>query len=200
MPRKTFLRTHLGAIAAADFFSVEVLTLTGRVRYLVLFVIDLRTRRVQIGGVVRQAYGAWMTQVARNLTDGVDGFLTGKRYLLHDRDPLFTDEFRGVLAAADVKCLRLPARCPDLNSVAERFVLSIKSACLAKLVPLGENHLRRAVSEYVEHYHHERNHQGVGNRLLMPAEHPTQPANSNAPVERRERLGGLLNFYYRCAA
>jgi hypothetical protein len=74
MPWKTFLRTHLGAIAAADFFSVEVLTVTGLVRYLVLFVIDLQTRRVQIGGVVRQPYGAWMTQVARNLTDGVDGF------------------------------------------------------------------------------------------------------------------------------
>ena len=125
MPWKTFLRTHLGAIAAADFFSVEVLTLTGLVRYLVLFVIDLQTRRVQIGGVVRQAYGTWMTQVARNLTDGVDGFLIGKRYLIHDRDPLFTDEFRGVLVAAGVTCLRLPARSPDLNSVAERFVLSI---------------------------------------------------------------------------
>jgi hypothetical protein len=87
MPWKTFLRTHLGAIAAADFFSVEVLTLTGLVRYLVLFVIDLQTRRVQIGSVVRQPYGAWMRQVARNLTDGVDGFLIGKRCLLHDRDP-----------------------------------------------------------------------------------------------------------------
>jgi hypothetical protein len=111
-----------------------VLTLTGLVRYFVLFVIDLQTRHVQIGGVLRQPYGAWMTQVARNLTDGVDGFLIGKRYLLHDRDPLFTDEFRGVLAAAGVKCLRLPARSPDLNSFAERFVLSIKSECLSKLV------------------------------------------------------------------
>jgi transposase InsO family protein len=200
MPWKMFLRTHLGAIAAADFFSVEVLTVRGLVRYLVLFVIDLQTRRVQIGGVVRQPYGAWMTQVARNLTDGVDGFLIGKRYLLHDRDPLFSDEFRGVLAAAGVKCLRLPARSPDLNSIAERFVLSIKSECLSKLMPLGENHLRRAVSEYVEHYHRERNHQGVGNRLLTPAEPAVRPANGNAPVERRERLGGLLNFYYRHAA
>lgn len=86
--------------------------------------------------VVRQPYGAWMTQIARNLTDCVDGVLIGKRYLLHDRDPLFTDEFRGVLAAAGVKCLRLPARSPNLNSVAERFVLSIKSECLNKLVPL----------------------------------------------------------------
>jgi putative transposase len=67
-------------------------------------------------------------------------------------------------------------------------------------VPLGESHLRRAVSEYIEHYHRERNHQGVGNRLLTPREPPMQPANGNTPVERRERLGGLLNFYYRRAA
>jgi integrase-like protein len=178
----------------------RVLTLTGLVRYLVLFVIDLQTRWVQIGGVVRQPYGAWMRQVARNLTDGVDGFLIGKRYLLHDRDPLFTDEFRGVLAAAGLKCLRLPARNPDLNSVAERFVLSIKNECLSKLVLLGESHLRRAVSEYIEHYHSERNRQGVGNRLLTPAEPAARPADENTPVERRERLGGLLNFYYRPAA
>lgn len=90
--------------------------------------------------------------------------------------------------------------CPDLNSIAERFVLSIKSACLSKLVPLGETHLRRAVSEYVEHYHRERNHQGVGNRLLMLTEPTKRPANVNAPIDRRERLGGLLNFYYRRAA
>jgi putative transposase len=99
-----------------------------------------------------------------------------------------------------VKCLRLPARSPDLNSIAERFVLSIKPECLSKLVPLGESHLRRAMSEYVEHYHRERNHQGIGNRLLTPAEQPVRPANGNAPVERRERLGGLLNFYDRRAA
>ena len=76
-------------------------------------------------------------------------------------------------------------------------MLSIKSECLSKLVPLGESHLRRAVSECVDHYHRERNHQGVGNRLLTPAEHAVRPTNENAPVERRERLGGLLNFYYR---
>ena len=67
-------------------------------------------------------------------------------------------------------------------------------------MPLGETHLRRALSEYVEHYHRERNHQRVGNRLLTPAEQAVRPANTNAPVERRERLGGLLYFYYRRAA
>ena len=142
---------------------------TGLVRYFVLFVVDLETRRVQVAGIVRQPHGAWMKQFARSLTDGVDGFLTGKRYLIHDRDPLFTDEFRDVLRAAGVKCLKLPAQSPDLNAYAERFVLSIKSECLNRIVPLGERHLRLAVTEFVEHCHRERNHQGLDNQLLMLA-------------------------------
>ena len=83
------------------------------------------------------------------------------------------------------------------DAYAERFVLSIKSECLSKLVPLGERHLRVAVTEFVEHYHRERNHQGLGNQLLM---HAATSANDNAPIARRVRLGGLLNFYYRSAA
>ena len=196
MPWKTFLKAHLGVIAATDFFSVEVLTFTGLVRYFVLFVIDIKARRVQIAGIVRQPHGDWMKQVARNLTDGVDGFLVGKRYLIHDRDPLFTDAFRAVLRQAGVECLKLPAHSPNLNAFAERFVLSIKSECLSKLVPLGERHLRHAVLEFVDHYHVERNHQGLENRLITPA----TPVNDNAPIVRRERLGGLLSFYHRPAA
>jgi transposase InsO family protein len=180
-----------------DFFSVEVLTLAGLVRYFVLFVIDLETRHVQVAGIVRQPHGEWMKQVARNLTDGVDGFLQGKRYLIHDRDPLFTKDFSDLLEAAGVECLKMPAHSPNLNTYAERFVLSIKSECLSKLVPLGERHLRVAIAEFVEHYHRERNHQGVDNQLLM---HAAPPANDNAPIERRERLGGLLSFYFRSAA
>ena len=197
MPWKTFFKAHLGAIAATDFFTVEVLTLAGLVRYYVLFVIDIETRRVQIAGLVRQPHGAWMKQVARNLTDAVDGALKGKRYLIHDRDPLFTAEFRDSLRGVGVTCIKLPARSPDLNAYAERFVLSIKSECLAKIVPLGERHLRRAVSEFVEHPHVERNHQGLENQLITRR---APPANDNAPVLRRERLGGLLSFYYRRAS
>jgi transposase InsO family protein len=201
MPWKTFVKAHLGVIAATDFFTVEVLTLTGLVRYVVLFVIDLESRRVQIAGLVRQPHGAWMKQVARNLTDDVDGFLKGKRYLIHDRDPLFTRDFRDLLRVANVEWLKLPAHSPNLNAFAERFVLSIRSECLNKLVPLGERHLRLAVSEFVEHYHIERNHQGLDNRLITT---PASPANDNVgiagPIERRERLGGLLNFYFRRAA
>jgi hypothetical protein len=99
MPWKTFLKAHFGVIAATDFFTVEVLTFSGLVRYLVLFVIDLETRRVHIAGLVRHPHGAWIQQVARNLTDDVDGFLNGKRYLIHDRDPLFTEAFSAILRA-----------------------------------------------------------------------------------------------------
>ncbi len=93
MSWETFLKAHWGAIAATDFFSVEVLTRTGLVRYFVLFIIDLRTRRVEIAGIARRPDGEWMKQIARNLTDAGDG-LNGARYLIHDRDPLFADAFR----------------------------------------------------------------------------------------------------------
>lgn len=129
-----------------------------------------------------------------------DGFLKGTRYVIHDRDPLSTDEFRRILRDAGVKSIKLPAQSPDLNAFAERFVLSIKSECLDKLIPLGQRHLRMAVTEFVEHYHSERNHQGLGNRLVTAAAVPGTPSNENAPIGCRDRLGGLLKFYYRRTA
>ena len=145
---------------------------------MVLFIIDLQTRRVEIAGIAQQPDGAWMKQIARNLTDVEDGFLKGARYLIHDRDPLFTEAFRGVLYA-------------------ERFVRSIKSECLVQIIPLGERHLRTAVKEYTEHYHLERNHQGLANELI---ERPRDDLDVNGAVECRERLGGILKCYDRRAA
>jgi hypothetical protein len=191
----TFLKAHWGALSAADFFTVEVVTAVGIVRYFVFFVLDLRTRRVHIAGITHQPGEAWMKQIARNLTDSADGFLCGCRVLILDRDPLFSASFRSILASAGVKALRLPARSPNLNAFAERFVRSIKSECLARIIPLGEQHLRRVIREYVEHYHRERNHQGLGNALIEEL-----PANTNSregKVRRRERLGGLLSYYHR---
>lgn len=196
MSWETFLKAHWGAIAATDFFSVEVLTRTGLVRYFVLFIIDLRTRRVQIAGIARRPDGEWMKQIARNLTDAEDGFLNGVRYLIHDRDPLFTDAFRELLKLSDVKTVKLPARSPDLNAYAERFVLSIRSECLDQIILLGERHLRKAVREYTEHYHVERNHQGRGNELI---ETPCEEPNMGGAVECQERLGGVLKYYRRAA-
>jgi len=192
----TFIKAHLGAIAAADFFTVEAASWAGLIRYHVLFLIDIASRKVEVAGITRDPDGVWMDQIARNLLDAEDGFLVGKRYLLLDRDPLYTMEFRRALEGGGVEVMRLPARSPNLNAFAERFVLSIKSECLDRIVPLGERHLRRAVAEFVAHYHHERNHQGLENRLI---EGPP-PANSNGRVVRRKRLGGLLSFYQRAAA
>ena len=93
-----------------------------------------------------------MKQIARNLTDAIDGFLRTTRFLIHDRDSLFSASFRATLSPAGMETVKLPARSPNLNAHAERFVRSIKHACLNRIVPLGENHLRTAVRAYVAHY------------------------------------------------
>ena len=197
MPWGTFLKAHWGAIAAADFFSLEIITKAGLVRYFVLFVIDLKTRRVEIAGISQRPHGEWINQIARNLIDVVDGFLKKTEYLIHDRDPLYTRELDDILASGGVSTVKLPARSPDLNAYAERFVRSIKEECLERMILLGEPHLRRAVHEYLNHYHIERNHQGLDNQLIesLPKDPLTQ-----GPVQRRERLGGMLSYYYQEAA
>ena len=105
-------------------------------------------------------------QVARNLTDATDGFLNGKRVLILDRDAKYSRAFLRLLKDEGIKITRLPPRSPDLNAYAERFVRSIKEECLNRMIFLGEASLRHAVKEYMAHYHAERNHQGMGNRLL----------------------------------
>ena len=138
---KTFLKAPWGALAATDLFSVEVLTRAGLIRYLGLFIIDLQTRRVEVAGIVRQPDGRWMQQIARNLTDVDTGLLNRTRYLIHDRDPLFTEAFTMLLRSAGVQTVKLPARSPNMNAYAERFVRSIKSECLSQVIPL-ENRSR----------------------------------------------------------
>src|SRR5262245_51394085 len=105
-----FLRRHWAQIIATDFFTIEVWTCTGLRRFTVLFFIDLSTRCVEIGGIANSANGLWMGQIARNLTDAVDGFFTGKRYLIHDRDPLYTKEFLSIIGASGIKAIKLPPR------------------------------------------------------------------------------------------
>ena len=134
---KEFLRTHWDVLAAADFFSVEVWTALGLVRYHVFFVIRLSTREVHIAGIIPEPHGPWMKQMARNLTDGLDGFMSGCRYLIHDRASVFSEDFRMILQAVGIESVRLPARAPNLNAFAERFVRSIKESCLDEMVLVG---------------------------------------------------------------
>jgi putative transposase len=192
-----FLKAHWQVLAAADFFTVDVWTGLGLTRFAVLFVIDLSTRRLHIAGIAPEPDAGWMSQMSRNLTDVGDGFLTGKRFLILDRDPRFTLAFRETLAAADVQVVRLPPRSPHLNAFAERFVRTIKESSLDRIIFVGEASLRRALQEFAAHYHHERNHQGLGNRLIVPL---AEPPNHDGPMACRERLGGLLKYYHRPAA
>jgi putative transposase len=196
---KEFLTRHWELIGAADFFTVEVWTARGLKRFLVLFFIDLSTRRVEIAGIASKANGLWMAQIGRNVTDAVDGILNGKRYLIHDRDALFTTEFQNILASVGVTAVKLPPQSPNLNAFAERFVRSIKESCLDRLIFFGEASLRKAIQNFIPHYHEERNHQGKGNQLLFPrAAMPVSP--HHGIVQCQQRLGGLLKYYHREAA
>ena len=192
-----FLKAHWDVLAAADFFTVDVWTGRGLTRFAVLFIIELSTRRVEIAGITSEPDAVWMSQMSRNVTDVSDGFLAGKRFLIHDRDPLFTVAFRETLASAGVQVVRLPPRSPNLNAYAERFVRSVKESCLDRLILIGEGSLRRAIREFMAHYHHERNHQGLGNQLILPVIVQTK---GDGRIVSRDRLGGLLKYYHRRAA
>jgi putative transposase len=197
MPWSTFLKSHWDCLAAVDLFTVEVWSGFGLIRYYALFFIKLSNRRVHVAGMTTQPHASWIKQIARNATDPVDGFLLGVRYLIMDRDAIFTAEFRAFLKQEGVKAVRLPPRSPNLNAYAERFVRSIKESCLNRMIFFRESSLRTAINEFLTHYHHERNHQGLGNRLIDPGE---EVGVTEGSITCRERLGGLLRYYYRKAA
>ena len=194
-----FIRAHMAVLAGTDFFTVEVLTLRGLVTYYVLFFIHLESRKVEVAGMTPHPNEAWMKQIARNVTMDGWGFLESRRYLIHDRDTKFTDSFRAIIRSGHVQPIKLPARSTNLNAFAERWVRSVKEEALSKLILLGEASLRRAISEYLAHFHGERNHQGKGNVLLFPT--AAQAKNRvDGSVGCKERLGGLLKYYHRKAA
>jgi transposase InsO family protein len=194
-----FIRTHMSVLAGTDFFSVEVLTLRGLVTYYVLFFIHLESRKVEIAGMTPRPNEVWMKQIARNVTMHEWGFLGNCRYLIHDRDTKYCRSFREIIKSGDVKPLRLPARSPNLNAFSERWVKSVKDECLSKLILFGETSLRRALREYLVHYHAERNHQGKDNILLFPTATKAISHGGNS-VDCKERLGGLLKYYHLEAA
>ena len=191
-----FLKAHWDVIAAIDFTTVEVWTKSGLTTYYLLFVIELHTRRVHFAGSTVHPNDAWMKQAARELTNHFDGFLSGKKYLIMDRDTKFSESFRAFMKKEGIKSVRLPPRSPNMNAYMERFFRSLKDECLYRLILFGERSLIRAVKEYLIHYHTERNHQGLANQLIQI---PDKPPDMNASIEEQERLGGLLRSYHRAA-
>ena len=193
---RTFLRAHWGAISGADFFTTEVWTRQGLVTYYTLFVIDLASRRVQIVGSTAHPDEMFMRQVGRTLTAADDEESLHHRVLICDRDRKWSAPVRQLLADAGVRVVQTPFQAPNANAHAERFVHSIKTECLDRVIMLGERHLRLTIREFMAHYHRERNHQGLGNELIETS--PTMPGDGRR-IRRRPRLGGLLNYYARAA-
>ncbi len=192
---KEFIRSHIDVLAATDFFTTEVWTRSGLVTYYVLFFIHVATRKVHVAGLTPYPNEEWMTQMARNVTMADVGFLWSHRYLIHDRDGKFCPAFVDTIESVGVKTVKLPTRSPNLNCFAERWVRSVKEECLSKLILFGEESLRRALAQYLDHHHVERPHQGKGNVILFP--NPADSDRVQGEIRCRERLGGLLTYYYR---
>ena len=192
---QTFLRAHWGAIAGADFFTTEVWTWRGLVTYDTVFAIDLASRRVQILGSTPFPNDRFMRQVIRTLTAADDGPLVRHGLLICDRDTKWSASVRDRLGEAGIRVVQTPFQAPNANAYAERFVRSIKEECLSRVIPFGDRHLRLTIAAFMEHYHSERNHQGLSNDLIDGA--PTTGGGNR--IFRRQRLGGLLNYYGRAA-
>jgi putative transposase len=195
---KEFIRTHMDVLVATDFFTVEVWTWCGLVTYYILFFVHLDSRKVYVAGITPHPNEQWMMQMARNVTIEAWGFLASGQYLIHDRDGKYCPTLQQIIDAAGIKQIPLPARSPNLNAYAERWVRSVKNEALARMILFGEGSLRHMLNEYMEHYHQERNHQGKGNTLLFPP--PRPEGGADGPIQCRERLGGLLKYYERKAA
>jgi putative transposase len=191
-----FIRRHKEVLWATDFFTTEVWSATGLLTVYVLFFIHLHTRKVVLGGLTPVPTESWVKQIARNVT-GVTAELTNARYLLRDRDGKFTEGFDRILQGAGIEPIKLPPRSPNLNAYAERWIRSIRSECLDQLILFGERSLAHALQQYLVHHQQERNHQSLDNLIHFPD--PRLRANTGR-IAKSERLGGLLQFYYRKAA
>jgi transposase InsO family protein len=194
MTWRTFLQAHWPALGAADFFTTEVWTGRGLMTCYVAFLLDVQSRRIQVIGCTPYPNEAFVIQCLRQAT-GDTGMLSNGRLLLCDRDPKWSSAVERWLGTAGVRVVRTPRSAPNCNAYAEQFVRSVKEECLERIVPPGERHLRRALQEFAAHYHRERNHQGLANELIEPS--PAQRVSG--VVRRRQRVGGILNFYYRSA-
>jgi putative transposase len=193
-----FIRRHAETLWASDFVSKRILTKIRFVDCYLLFAIHIASRRVHLVGVTTQPTAAWMAQQARNLRLHFDELPVKPAYFIHDRDIKFTKQFGTILSNdKELEIIKLPARSPNLNAFAERWVRSFREECLDHFIVFGEGHMRHIAEEYIAHYNEERPHQGKCNNTLGLNVHES---SANGPVTCKTRLGGLLKHYVRQAA
>ena len=178
---------------AVDFFTVETIWLQ---RLYVLFFIELGSRRVHLAGCTPNPSAAWVIQQARQLTWTVAERSEPLRFLIRDRDQKFTDGFEEVFRSDGIEVVRTPARAPQANGVAERFVRTVRTECLDRLLVLNQPHLERILEVFVDHYNRHRPHRALS---LPPPGARRSVASSWAPgdarILRRDRLGGVVHEY-----
>jgi putative transposase len=187
------MKHYKDQILACDFFTVETLFLK---TVYVLFFIELGSRRVHCAGCTTNPDGNWVTQQARQLVWDVEDRDPRLHFLIHDRDTKFTNAFDAVFRSEDVKIILTPVQAPNANSVAERWVRSVRTECLDKLLIINQSHLRSVLTEYTNYYNTARPHQGID--LKTPIHR--LPQSRDGPIQRGDVLGGIIHDYYRKAA
>jgi len=190
---RTFLNHYTAQMLACDFFTVETAWL--KTLY-VLFFIDVGSRRVHFAGCTTSPTAAWVVQQARQLSWQIQDGMVPVRFLIHDRDTKFAAAFDRVFRSEQVTIIQTPVRAPNANAFAERWIRSVRTECLDKLLILGERHLHYVLTAYVAYYNHARPHQGIEQRCPVPLTNVV----GAGPIERRDVLGGVLHDYYRRAA
>jgi|LSQX01.3.fsa_nt_gb transposase InsO family protein len=187
-----FIETQQYVAAATDFATVEVLTEHGLVREHLLFFMDIGSREVRLGGIAHNPDSNWATQIARNMCDMWDGFLLGKKYLIHDRDSLFNKRFDMIFESIGIEIKKLPPFCPMMNARCENFIRALKTECLDKIIFTSQEQLRVAVKEYLEYWNRYRPHSGLDGRMIQPYEQ-----DMDGEIREVSFLGGLLHGYRR---
>jgi putative transposase len=186
----SFLHAQAAEILACDFLCIDTIL---RRRIYVLPFIELETRREHLAGSTPDPTGVWVAQQARNLA--LEATLAPFRFLIRDRDSKFSLVVDTVFASEGIRIIQTPAHTPVANAYAERFVRTIRTECLDWLLIRNERHLRRVLHEHLKHDNHEQPHRGRS--LQAPGPPPRRAAG---PIERHDRLGGLIHDYQRATA
>ena len=182
---RQFLAAQASGILACDFLHVDTVLLR---RLYVFFVMEIQTRRVHVLGVTAHPTGAWSAQQARNLLMDLGGRAAQVRFLIRDRDSKFTAAFDRVFTGNGTRVIKTPVRSPRANSLAERYVGTLRRECLDHVLIYGEQHLRRILAKYSRHYNEHRPHQSREQR--PPLDEPGQPIDMTGQIKRTHVVHG----------